>query len=134
MHHLLPQCTALENVLVPTLVRRGGSTDEERERALRLLDVVGLAQRADHRPAQLSGGECQRVAVVRALINRPLLLLADEPTGSLDGAAADHLAELFAELERSEGVTLIAVTHSQRLAQRLARVLTLTEGRLTERT
>jgi predicted ABC-type transport system involved in lysophospholipase L1 biosynthesis ATPase subunit len=133
LHHLLPQCTALENVLVPTLVRRGGSTGEQRERALRLLAAVGLAQRADHRPAQLSGGECQRVAVVRALINRPLLLLADEPTGSLDGAAAEALAELFVELNVKEGVTLIAVTHSERFAARMGRVLALSEGRLTER-
>jgi len=131
MHHLLPQCTALENVLVPTIVHP--DPGDARERALRLLGVVGLAERADHRPAQLSGGECQRVAVVRALINGPKLLLADEPTGSLDGAAADRLADLFVELNRSEGVTVIAVTHSERFAERMARLLELGGGKLTER-
>ncbi|MHC5070916.1 MAG: ABC transporter ATP-binding protein, partial [Planctomycetota bacterium] len=95
-HHLLPQCTALENVLVPTLVR----TDAARrsaavERARRLLDEVGLGARTDHRPAQLSGGECQRVAVVRALINDPRLLLADEPTGSLDAEATEQIGQLL---------------------------------------
>jgi len=130
-HHLLPQCTALENVLVPTLV--GGdaaSRASARERALALLAQVGLAERAGHRPAQLSGGECQRVAVARALINRPALLLADEPTGSLDGESADALGDLFVRLVREEGVTLVAVTHSPRLAARMDRVLELKAGAL----
>ena len=130
-HHLLPQCTALENVLLPTLVL----DDAERkraapERARALLERVGLGKRAQHRPGQMSGGECQRTAVVRALINGPRLLLADEPTGSLDARSSDELAELLTELNREQGVTLIAVTHSERLAERMARVLQLAGGRL----
>lgn len=125
-HHLLPQCTVLENVLVPMLV--AGVTPEGRERARRLLDRVGLSGRLDHRPAQLSGGECQRVAVVRALVNRPRLLLADEPTGSLDRASAENLSALLAELNRDEGVALVCATHSERLASRMGRVLALVDG------
>ena len=129
LHHLLPQCTALENVLVPTLASatRAGADDRARE----LLQRVGLGERMDYRPAQLSGGERQRVAVVRALINRPKLLLADEPTGSLDRAASDGLGEVLAELNAAEGVTLIVVTHSQRLADRMGRTLRLDGGKLT---
>ncbi|GMV95746.1 MAG: ABC transporter ATP-binding protein [Phycisphaerae bacterium] len=133
-HHLLPQCTALENVLVPTLVER--RSEQERSaavaRARRLLERVGLAGRLAHRPGQLSGGERQRVAVVRALINAPKLLLADEPTGALDRAAADELGELLVELNREEGVTLILVTHSLGLAARMSRRLELTGGALVE--
>jgi lipoprotein-releasing system ATP-binding protein len=125
-HHLLPQCTVLENVLVPMLV--SGVTPEGRDRARQLLDRVGLSARLGQRPSQLSGGECQRVAVVRALVNRPRLLLADEPTGSLDRAAADVLAVLLAELNRDEGVTLVCATHSRRLASRMGRVLALVDG------
>ncbi|MGD0816086.1 MAG: ABC transporter ATP-binding protein [Verrucomicrobiota bacterium] len=131
-HHLLPQCTVLENVLVPTLA----SPDSEQrrsapERARRLLDRVGLGGRTDHRPGQLSGGERQRAAVVRALINQPELLLADEPTGSLDRAAAEELARLLIELNREEGVTLILVTHAPDFAERMKRVFQLQGGRLT---
>jgi len=128
LHHLLPQCTALENVLVPTLASatRVGADGRARE----LLQRVGLAERMDYRPAQLSGGERQRVAVVRALINRPKLLLADEPTGSLDRAASDGLGEVLAELNAAEGVTLIVVTHSQRLADSMRRTLRLADGKL----
>ncbi|MAG58052.1 MAG: ABC transporter [Planctomycetes bacterium] len=130
-HHLLPQCTALENVLVPTLVHRDAATRSAAEdRARALLDDVGLGNRLDHRPAQLSGGECQRVAVVRSLINRPRLLLADEPTGSLDAKAADHLGEWLRELEEKEGVALLVVTHSERLAARMQRVVEIRDGRL----
>jgi ABC-type lipoprotein export system ATPase subunit len=130
-HHLLPQCTALENVLVPTLVHSDPSERAlARERALDLLDQVGLASLASHRPARLSGGECQRIAVVRALINRPRLLLADEPTGALDAATAETLGELLVRLNREEGVALLTVTHSLRLARRMGRVLELHEGRL----
>jgi len=133
-HHLLPQCTALENVLVPTLVH-GDAREraQARERALQLLEQVGLASLASHRPARLSGGECQRVAVVRALVNRPRLLLADEPTGALDADTADALGELLVRLNREEGVALLTVTHSQRLARRMGRVLELREGRLHPR-
>jgi lipoprotein-releasing system ATP-binding protein len=131
-HHLLPQCNVLENVLVPTLAAR--QTAEERrnaeQRAARLLERVGLGARLEHRPGQLSGGERQRVAVVRALINQPCLLLADEPTGALDRAAADGLARLLTELNREEQVTLILVTHADDLAARMARRLQLLDGRL----
>ena len=130
-HHLLPQCTALENALVPTLVHPDAELRAGAEaRAKALLDRVGLGQRADHRPGQLSGGERQRVAVVRALINRPRLLLADEPTGSLDGTSAAGLAELLFELNATDGVTLVVVTHSPELAARAGRVLRLEGGRL----
>jgi len=132
-HHLLPQCTALENVLVPTLAG-GKQTAAERTaieaRAGALLEQVGLGARLTHRPAQLSGGERQRVAVVRALINRPRLLLADEPTGSLDEVAADSLGELLLELNEKEGVALVAVTHSRRLAERMQRILEIHRGQL----
>lgn len=128
LHHLLPQCTILENVLIPTLAAR--AADDAGERARRLLERVGLKDRAAHRPGQLSGGERQRAAVVRALINQPKLLLADEPTGSLDRASADNLAGLLVDLNREEGVTLIMVTHSQELAKRMGRVLELREGKL----
>jgi predicted ABC-type transport system involved in lysophospholipase L1 biosynthesis ATPase subunit len=129
-HHLLPQCTALENVLVPTLVRDGAARAAAPERARALLDRVGLGDRMDHRPAQLSGGERQRVAVVRALINGPRLLLADEPTGSLDSLAAEQLGELLLEQSREQGVALIVVTHSPDLARRVGRTLVLGGGRL----
>jgi len=101
-------------------------------RARRLLERVGLGGRLDHRPARLSGGECQRVAAVRALINAPRLLLADEPTGSLDRAHAESLCGLLAELQREEGFALVMVTHAEHLARRMGRVLTLRDGRLAE--
>ncbi|MCP4901663.1 MAG: ABC transporter ATP-binding protein [bacterium] len=124
MHHLLPQCTVLENCLLPTLAASAPSDGEESvQRALRLLARVGLTERVHHRPGQLSGGECQRAAVVRALVNRPSLVLADEPTGSLDRASAEQLTELLAELNREEDVTVVVVTHSMELAQRMGRVL-----------
>ena len=130
-HHLLPQCTVLENVLVPTLAAAESAQRQNApERARRLLDRVGLGARIDHRPGQLSGGERQRVAVVRALINQPELLLADEPTGALDRAAAEELARLLIELNREEGVTLILVTHAADLAGRMKRVFQIQDGRL----
>jgi predicted ABC-type transport system involved in lysophospholipase L1 biosynthesis ATPase subunit len=128
LHHLLPQCTALENVLVPMLA--GGGPKDAQDRAARLLERVGLKDRMDYRPGQLSGGERQRVAVARALVNKPALLLADEPTGSLDRAAAEHLTDLLAELNREEGVTLVVVTHAAPLAARMGRVMELKDGRL----
>ena len=126
LHHLLPQCTVMENVLVPTLV--GVTNKNVNERALRLLDRVGLSHRLTHRPGQLSGGECQRVAVVRSLINKPSLLLADEPTGSLDRHAADELCGLMVELNKEEGVTIVMVTHSVAMAENMDRVLELEDG------
>lgn len=128
LHHLLPQCTVLENVLVPTLVNADAAG--VKDRALRLLERVGLSERLSHRPGKLSGGERQRVAVVRALINQPRLLLADEPTGSLNREGADELVELLLELNREESLTLIMVTHSERLANRLDRVQALESGNL----
>ncbi|MBP7049485.1 MAG: ABC transporter ATP-binding protein [Phycisphaerae bacterium] len=134
LHHLLPQCTVLENVLVPTLAGRGiASGPAVRERAKTLLARVGLADRMSHRPGELSGGQRQRVAVARALINRPKLLLADEPTGSLDEESAQSIAGLLAELNRDEGVTLVVVTHSRDLASRIGHVLELHGGVLHER-
>ena len=129
MHHLLPQCTVLENVLLPTLANASAQSGAETaQRAKELLERVGLSARQYHRPGQLSGGERQRTAVVRALINRPPLLLADEPTGSLDRASAESLAELLGELNREEAVTLVVVTHSPELAHRMSRVLQLRDG------
>ena len=130
LHHLLPQCSVMENVLVPTLT--GRTMEADRARAAQLLERVGLKDRLHHRPAQLSGGECQRVAVVRALINRPKLLLADEPTGSLDHVAATNLGGLLLELNREEQFALVLVTHSLELAGRLPRRLELRDGRLLE--
>jgi ABC-type lipoprotein export system ATPase subunit len=130
-HYLLPQCTVLENVLVPSLACKDPALRlEAGPRAERLLKRVGLGERLSHRPGQLSGGERQRVAVVRALINRPQLLLADEPTGALDQASARQLAQLLLELNHEDGVTLIVVTHARELAQCMGRVLELKNGRL----
>ncbi|MDP6538587.1 MAG: ABC transporter ATP-binding protein [Planctomycetota bacterium] len=132
-HHLLPQCSALENVLVPTLARKGGDRSRALDRARALLDAVGLADRADHRPGELSGGERQRVAVVRALVNEPRLLLADEPTGSLDAEAAAELGELLTRLHGEHGLTLVVVTHAEALAALMQRRLALAAGRLVDR-
>lgn len=132
LHHLLGQCTVLENVLIPTLVNRGIDREEVEGRGKKLLQRVGLEARMGYRPGQLSGGERQRAAVVRALINRPKLLLADEPTGSLDRGASETLAELLVELNQQEQVTLIVVTHSLSLAERMGRVLELRKGKLND--
>jgi ABC-type lipoprotein export system ATPase subunit len=129
LHHLLPQCTVLENVLIPTLANKSRFLKKEtQERAVELLQRVGLKDHLLHRPGELSGGERQRVAVVRALINKPKLLLADEPTGSLDSDASRNIAELLVELNRSEKVTLIVVTHSQKIAEYIGQVWELSEG------
>ena len=133
LHHLLPQCTVLENVLVPTLAGKTHlSRKEIQERATNLLQRVGLKDHLLHRPGQLSGGQRQRVAVVRALINKPKLLLADEPTGSLDKDATENIAELLVELNLSEEVTLITVTHSLKLAERIGNVMELSDGLLRD--
>jgi lipoprotein-releasing system ATP-binding protein len=134
LHHLLPQCTVLENVLVPTLAGRNDSSPSNlHERAEALLDRVGLKDRATHRPGELSGGQRQRVAVARALINRPKLLLADEPTGSLDEGTSQSIADLLVELNRDEGLALIVVTHSRELAGRIGRIMELSGGTLHDR-
>lgn len=132
LHHLLPQCTVLENVLVPTMVCPPTNGETPEDRAGRLLDRVGLGDHLSHRPGQLSGGERQRVAVVRALINRPRLLLADEPTGALDRRSADNLADLLVELNAEEDVALIVATHAPDLAARMQCVYELCDGMLAE--
>jgi lipoprotein-releasing system ATP-binding protein len=126
LHHLLPQLTVLENVLVPAWA--AGAATGRVDDALKLLERVGLLARRDHRPSQLSGGERQRAALVRALLLNPPLLLADEPTGSLDHAGANSMADLLVELNREKGMTLIVVTHSLELASRMSRRLTLDNG------
>ncbi len=130
LHHLLPQCTVLENVLVPTLVARTERGDDAPARARDLLDRVGLAHRLDHVPGQLSGGERQRVAVVRALINQPQLILADEPTGSLDREGAASLVRLLVEINRERRLALVMVTHAEALAGMMQAVAELRDGRL----
>ena len=141
-HYLLPQCSVIENVLVPTLAivksadqksEAGSKSEDTATRAARLLKRVGLGERLQHRPGQLSGGERQRVAVVRALINRPQLLLADEPTGALDHASATALGQLLVELNQEEGVTLIVVTHAMDLAKQMSRIFELQDGKLVQR-
>jgi len=130
-HYLLPQLSVIENVLVPRLA--GGWEEDEdatRERARKLLDEVGLSHRLDHLPWQLSGGEKLRTAVARALVNQPKLLLADEPTGSLDPSGTDRIADLLLQLNRSRGTTLLVVTHNLELARRIGRTLELREGTL----
>jgi lipoprotein-releasing system ATP-binding protein len=128
-HHLLPQCSVLENVLIPTLVSRV-SPDEAVPYARKLLDRVGLGGRLDHRPAELSGGERQRVAVARALVLKPTLLLADEPTGNLDRKTAQAVGELLLDLHRQENTVLVVVTHSGDLARLFARRMEMNDGTL----
>jgi len=131
-HHLLPQYTVLENALLPALAFPGDRA-AARDRARELLERVGLGHRLRHRPAELSGGERQRVAVARALVNRPGLLLCDEPTGSLDRDSAAAVAELLFGLHREEGAALVVVTHDDGLAARLPRRCRLVDGRCSER-
>jgi lipoprotein-releasing system ATP-binding protein len=126
-HHLLPEFTAIENVVLPQLVR-DAEPAAARERARQLLSTLGLEHRLDHRPAKLSGGEQQRVAVARALANRPPLILADEPTGNLDEKTADTVLAEFLGLVRGEGSAALVATHNERLAARMDRVVRLHEG------
>ena len=134
-HFLLPQLNVLENTLVPRLAgdwEESAATTTERARSL--LDKVGMGHRLDHLPWQLSGGEKLRTAVARALVNRPRLVLADEPTGSLDEEATELVADLLLRLNREEGVTMVVVTHNPALAGKMGRTLRLTHGRLKEAT
>src|SRR5262245_15209388 len=132
-HHLLPQCSVLENVLVPTLVVRDGDPTAFEVEARRLLDRVGLSGRIEHRPAELSGGERQRAAIARALVRKPMLLLADEPTGNLDRKTAHAVGELLTELHHQEGTMLVVVTHSADLANVFPRRVEMSDGRLNPR-
>ena len=128
-HCLMPQCSVLENVLIPTVVAK--EKEDYVTRAKELLDRVGLSDRLEHLPSELSGGEKQRVAIARALIRRPLLLLCDEPTGSLDRKSADSVAELLFELHREQNLILIAVTHNPELGARFSRRYHLDDTHLT---
>ena len=131
-HHLLPQCSVLENVLLP-MIANGAATKESIDRAKLLLDRVGLSNRLDHRPAELSGGERQRVAVARAMIFRPALLLADEPTGNLDRTNAAAIGRLLLEVPREEQTMLIVVTHSLDLAALFQRRMEIDDGKLIDK-
>lgn len=128
-HHLLPEFDAVENVMMPGLIR-GLSFDEMRRRATEMLQVVGLGERLRHRVGKLSGGERQRVAVARALVLDPPLVLADEPTGNLDPRTGDRITDLLLDMNRTRGTALVVVTHSQALAEKLGRTVTLVDGAL----
>jgi len=134
LHHLLPQCSVIENIMLPTLADKASQTKDCEQRAMELLGQVGLKDKMLHRPSQLSGGQRQRVAVVRALINKPDLLLADEPTGSLDKNNSQNIADLLTDINKTQNVTLIVVTHSTQLAEYMDEMLMLTNGKLKHMT
>lgn len=127
-HHLLPEFTALENVMIPALIA-GRSQSEACGRAMELLDRLGLVDRAAHKPAAMSGGECQRVAVARALMNNPMVVLADEPSGNLDSQHAGELHELFFALRKELGQTFVIVTHNEQLAAMADRKIVIKDGK-----
>jgi lipoprotein-releasing system ATP-binding protein len=130
-HHLLPEFSALENIMMPQLVR-GLSENDARERAKQLLDYMKIGPRAEHRPAELSGGEQQRVAIARAVANAPLLLLADEPTGNLDPETASYVFDALEALVRQSGLSALIATHNHDLAARMDRRVTLSHGKIVE--
>jgi len=130
-HHLLPEFTSLENTMMPALIA-GLSRSEARRKAEAILDEVGLTERRTHKPGELSGGEQQRVAVARALVMEPEMLLADEPTGNLDPETGTRSHEMLAQLNRTRGITLVVVTHNQSLADRMSRCIGLRDGRIVK--
>lgn len=132
MHYLMPQLSVLENVLLPTLPNKEGNKAEEQQRALELLTIVGLEDKIHQFPGQLSGGECQRATVVRALINKPELILADEPTGSLDQKSAEQVGELLVQIQKQQNIALIVVTHSRELARKMNTAYELVDGNLNK--
>lgn len=132
-HHLLPEFTALENVCIPAYIN-GTSQKEAETYAKHLLGILGLSERLQHKPSELSGGEQQRVAVARALINKPIIVMADEPSGNLDSASAQHLHELFFTLRKELGQTFAIVTHNEELARMTDRKLTMRDGRIVSET
>ena len=126
-HHLLPEFTALENIMIPALIA-GRKMQEAKKEAASLLDLMGIAARADHKPSELSGGEQQRVAIARAIINKPAVLLADEPTGNLDSATKQEIHKVFFDLRDTTGQTIVIVTHDPGLASLCDRSLTMKDG------
>lgn len=130
-HQLLPEFTALENIMIPALIAKRDKTEAERE-AKELLTFMNLSERADHKPSELSGGEKQRVAVARALINKPDVLLADEPTGSLDSKNKQDIHRLFCQLQQEMGQTLVVVTHDMEMASGSGRIINMQDGRIIE--
>lgn len=131
-HHLLPEFSALENICIPALIASKHSAREVRSRAMELLQILGLEDRQDHKPSKLSGGEQQRVAVARALMNRPDIIMADEPTGNLDSQHARELHDLFFTLRKQLGQSFVIVTHNEQLAAMSDRVLHMQDGRITQ--
>ena len=128
-HHLLPEFTAIENVLTPAMIN-GAAREDARARAMSLLDEVGLSGRVGHRPGELSGGEQQRVAIARALMVEPAVILADEPTGNLDTHTAESVHDLLRSLNREKGLTLVVVTHNEKLAERADRTIRMVDGQV----
>lgn len=131
-HQLLPEFTALENVCLPAFIKKTAKNDAEK-RAKELLDFLGLSHRIEHKPSELSGGEQQRVAVARALINNPAIIFADEPSGNLDSESADNLHKLFFELREKFGQTFVIVTHNEELAEMADRKLTMVDGKIVDK-